>query len=165
MEKGKKLLIFLYVTLTLSLIAVWGQSCISKEESTVTSDAVVEIITPIDQLEPGYRSENGWTYVQLSEFVRKLAHVVEYIAVSFQLMCIFLLRGRKKLFDYINCLFCGMLIALIDETIQLFSNRGSEIRDIWIDLLGCLIGILGAFFVGWMVRRSRIKRIKAGHEQ
>lgn len=151
--KSKKLLIVLYITFTLSLGLVWGQSCISKEESTVTSDIVVEMITPIDELEPGYRSENGWTYVQLSEVVRKLAHVAEYFAVAFQLMCIFLLKGKNKLVNYINCLFCAMFIALVDETIQLFSNRGSEVRDIWIDLAGTVGGILAAFLIGVIVRK------------
>ena len=153
MDKGKKLLILLYITFTISLVLVWGQSCISKEESAVSSDAVVEMIKPIDELEPGYRSPNGWTYVELSELVRKMAHVIEYCAVGFQLMCIFLLKGKRKLVHYINCLFCGMIIGLVDETIQLFSNRGSEVRDIWIDIFGTAIGIMIAFILGAIVRR------------
>ncbi|MCR5204113.1 MAG: VanZ family protein [Lachnospiraceae bacterium] len=158
-NKRKRLLTVLYITFTISMILVWGQSCINKEDSSATSDIVVEMITPIDELEPGYRSDTGWTYVELSSLVRKLAHVAEYIAVSFQLMCIFLLKGKKKFVNYINCLFLGMLIALIDETIQLFSNRGSEIRDIWIDLLGVLGGLLIAFLAGVIVRRrSKVEK-------
>ena len=160
MNTAKKLLVLLYITFTLSMILVWGQSCISKEESTVSSDMVVEMIKPIDELEPGYRSENGWTYVELSTYVRKFAHVIEYAAVSFQLMCIFLLKGKRKLTWYINCAFIVMLIALIDETIQIFSNRGSEIGDIWIDMAGCALGIGVAFIIGTIVIKKQAKKNK-----
>lgn len=160
MDKVKKLLVVLYITFTLSMIFVWGQSCINKEESRVSSDAVVEMIKPIDELEPGYRSENGWTYDELSTYVRKFAHVIEYAAVSFQLMCIFLLKGRRKLVWYINCAFIIMLIALIDETIQIFSNRGSEIGDIWIDLAGSALGIGVAFIIGTIVMKKQARKAK-----
>ena len=72
-NKRKRLLTVLYITFTISMILVWGQSCINKEDSSATSDIVVEMITPIDELEPGYRSDTGWTYVELSSLVRKLA--------------------------------------------------------------------------------------------
>lgn len=158
MNTAKKLLVLLYITFTLSMIFVWGQSCISKEDSRVSSDAVVEMIKPIDELEPGYRSENGWTYDELSTYVRKFAHIIEYAAVGFQLMCIFLLKGRRKLVWYINCAFIIMLIALIDETIQIFSNRGSEIGDIWIDLAGSALGIGAAFVIGFIVKKRVAKK-------
>lgn len=160
MNTAKKLLMVLYITFTLSMIFVWGQSCISREESRVNSDIVVEMIKPIDELEPGYRSENGWTYTELSTYVRKFAHVIEYAAVGFQLMCIFLLKGRRKLVWYINCAFIIMLIALIDETIQIFSNRGSEIGDIWIDLAGSALGIGVAFIIGTIVIKKQAGKAK-----
>ncbi|MBR5178604.1 MAG: VanZ family protein [Lachnospiraceae bacterium] len=161
MERKKKVLIFFYITFTISLILVWGQSCFSREDSRVSSDIVVEMIKPIDELETGYRSENGWTYTQLSTYVRKFAHVIEYAALSFQLMCIFLLKGKRKLVWYVNCTFMIMLIALIDETIQIFSNRGSEIGDIWIDIAGNALGLLAAFIIGTIViKRSQKERAK-----
>ena len=161
MKKGKKLLIFLYITFTLSLILVWGQSCINRTDSRVTSDVVVEMIKPIDELEPGYRSDKGWTYDELSTYVRKFAHVIEYAALSFQLMCIFLLKGKRKLTWYINCAFTIMFIALVDETIQLFSNRGSEVGDIWIDMGGNALGILAAFIIGTIViKKAQNKEAK-----
>lgn len=158
MDRKKKVLIFFYITFTISLVLVWGQSCFSREDSRVSSDIVVEMIKPIDQLETGYRSETGWTYTELSTYVRKFAHVIEYAALSFQLMCIFLLKGKRKLVWYINCTFMIMLIALIDETIQIFSNRGSEIGDIWIDLAGNALGLLAAFIIGTIVIKKAQKK-------
>jgi len=161
-DKKVKFLRFLYVTITLSLILVWGQSCIGKEQSAVSSDIVVEMIKPIDELEPGYRSSEGWTYVELSTYVRKMAHVIEYALVGFQLMCILLLKGKNRVTDYINCVFAGMFIGLIDETIQIFSGRGSEIGDIWIDLAGVSLGI-GTAFLGRIIVARRASRKSTAH--
>lgn len=160
MNTAKKLLIFLYITFTLSMIFVWGQSCINRQDSRNSSDMVVEMIKPIDELEPGYRSENGWTYDELSTYVRKAAHVIEYAGLSFQLMCIFLLKKKRKLTWYVNCSFIIMLVALIDETIQIFSNRGSEISDIWIDMAGNALGIAVAFIIGTIVIKKQAKKAK-----
>ncbi|MBR4343074.1 MAG: VanZ family protein [Lachnospiraceae bacterium] len=151
---GSRLLKVLYVTTAVTLLLIWGQSCISKSESTVSSDIVVEMIKPIDELEQGYRSENGWTYVELSTVVRKLAHVVEYAALSFQLMCILLLKKKGSIKVSFNCLFGIVLVALTDETIQLFSDRGSEIRDVWIDMAGAVLGVAVAHAIGYLVRRK-----------
>ena len=161
MNTAKKLLVLLYITFTLSMIFVWGQSCINRQDSRNSSDMVVEMIKPIDELEPGYRSENGWTYDELSTYVRKAAHVIEYAAVGFQIMAILLLKKKKELKVAINVLFLGGLIGLVDETIQIFSERGSEVGDIWIDMAGILVGILGARFVGWIVEKRLKKKIKA----
>ena len=161
MDKKIVLLRILYVTLAISMILVWGQSCINKTESRESSDAIVEMIKPIDQLEEGYRSPNGMTYVELSTYVRKAAHVIEYAAVGFQIMAILLLKKKKELKVAINVLFLGGLIGLVDETIQIFSERGSEVGDIWIDMAGILVGILGARFIGWIVEKRLKKKIKA----
>jgi VanZ family protein len=53
-----------------------------------------------------------------------------------------------------------MLIALIDETIQIFSNRGSEIGDIWIDMAGNALGIAAAFIIGTIVIKKQAKKAK-----
>ena len=151
-KPGSRLLKVLYVTTVITLMFIWGQSCISKSESTVSSDIVVEMIKPIDELEPGYRSPNGWTYTELSTVVRKLAHVIEYAALSFQLMCIMLLKKKGSIKITLNCLFGVVLIALTDETIQLFSERGSEIGDVWIDAAGTVLGIAAAHAIGYLIR-------------
>lgn len=159
-KKDKKtiLLRLLYITFAVTLLVVWGQSTLSKSDSSVQSDFIIEMIEPIDQLEPGYTSEVGWTYVELSTLVRKLAHVVEYAGLIFQLMCIMLLQGRKSWKDYLNCFFAGMFVALVDETIQIFSNRGSLVSDIWVDLGGITFGILCAGLLGLIVRKQNAKK-------
>lgn len=39
--------------------------------------------------------------------------------------------------------FAGLITALMDETIQLFSaGRSSQVTDVWIDFAGCVVGIV-----------------------
>ena len=47
-------------------------------------------------------------------------------------------------------------VAFIDETIQIFSGRGPQIRDVWVDLLGASIGLLIATVVRkiWKYKKS-----------
>ena len=158
MKKNNKLLKILYVTLTISLVLVWGQSCISKTESRETSDIVVEWITPIDELDPGYSSETGWTYVELSTLVRKLAHVAEYSAVGFQVMAILLLKKKKSIYMFFNAFFLCMMISFVDETIQLFSNRGSLVSDIWIDIAGSVLGMIMAYVLEIIILAVKKKK-------
>ncbi len=158
MKKNTKLLKILYVTLTVSLVLVWGQSCISKTESRETSDIVVEWITPIDELDPGYSSETGWTYVELSTLVRKLAHVAEYSVVGFQVMAILLLKKKKSIYMFFNAFFLCMMIGFVDETIQLFSNRGSLVSDIWIDIAGSVLGMIMAYVLEIIILAVKKKK-------
>lgn len=69
-------------------------------------------------------------------FVRKLAHFVEYTILGVTLGWNEGIEGMK------NILLNGALIALVDETIQLFSGRGSAVPDIWLDSAGVLCGFL-----------------------
>ena len=51
---------------------------------------------------------------------------------------------------------CGMSAALLDETIQLFSEgRAGMVKDIWIDLGGFCLGV-GLI---WLLRRKKKKQI------
>lgn len=158
-KKDQIILKILYVTFTISLLLVWGQSCLNKAESQSYSDVFVDMITPIDQLEIDENHSNAdwWEYVHVEAFVRKSAHVIEFGAVGFQLMCITLLRKKRKnettnsighqnnkkelLQLVINCLAIGIFIGLIDETVQIFSSRGSLVSDVWVDALGIVLGI------------------------
>ena len=151
--RKKKILRFLQVTLILSILAVWGQSCLNKADSTVRSDAVVGIITPVDELKNGDAEEFA-EYEHITTIVRKIAHVIEYSIVGFQIMCILYLLGRIGIKDHVTCLYAGLTVALIDETIQIFSSRGPLISDLWVDLGGVVLGAGVAFLVKTIVIRA-----------
>ena len=53
-------------------------------------------------------------------------------------------------------LLAGLMTALTDETIQLFSlGRSSQVTDVWIDFAGVVTGTLLAFLVQAIVRRCK----------
>ena len=77
--------------------------------------------------------------------VRKLAHFCEYALEGFLLMLCMRVYSRHPLRHITVPMLGGVLTALADETIQLFSEgRSSQVTDVWLDSAGVLAGILVA---------------------
>ena len=77
--------------------------------------------------------------------VRKLAHFCEYTLEGFLLMLCMRVYSRHPLRHISVPLLGGVLTALADETIQLYSpGRSSQVTDVWLDSVGVLAGILAA---------------------
>lgn len=75
--------------------------------------------------------------------VRKLAHFCEYTLEGFLLMLCMRVYSRHPLRHITVPMLAGVLTALTDETIQLFSQgRSSQVTDVWLDSAGVLAGIL-----------------------
>mgnify|MGYP000181735826 CR=1 FL=1 len=82
--------------------------------------------------------------------VRKLAHFCEYALEGF-LLTLCLRVYTRHFFVHISWpILGGLLTALTDETIQMFSDgRSSQLTDVWLDLSGAMAGILvGLFCLG-----------------
>ena len=76
-------------------------------------------------------------------FVRKLAHFCEYMLEGFLLMLCMRVYSRHPLRHITVPMLGGVLTALTDETIQLYSpGRSSQVTDVWLDSVGVLAGIL-----------------------
>ena len=75
--------------------------------------------------------------------VRKMAHFCEYTLEGFLLMLCMRVYSRRPLRHITVPMLAGVLTALTDETIQLFSQgRSSQVTDVWLDSAGVLAGIL-----------------------
>ena len=75
--------------------------------------------------------------------VRKLAHFCEYMLEGFLLTLCLRVYTRRLLGHVSWPVLGGLLTALTDETIQLFSEgRSGQITDVWLDFSGVLTGIL-----------------------
>lgn len=79
--------------------------------------------------------------------VRKLAHVFEFTVLSLLLSLCF--HGNP-----IKSAGLGFTAAFLDETLQLFSDRGAQITDVWIDLIGVALGTLIGLLLRF-IRRTR----------
>jgi VanZ family protein len=131
--KIRKPIIFALIFVTI-LIFIWGNSSKSFEGSRQISEFVTEQVNLL--LEPlvGHSISDS--------IIRKFAHVTEY-AVLGGVMISFLTAGKRRNLQAIfNCLFIGLSVAVLDETIQIFSNRGSSVLDVLLDFLGVCIGII-----------------------
>lgn len=72
--------------------------------------------------------------------VRKIAHVVEFSILAVLLVLCW--RGSVT-----KGFFTGFAAAFLDESIQMFSDRGAQIVDVWIDLIGVAFGVLIGFLI------------------
>ena len=80
--------------------------------------------------------------------VRKMAHFCEYTLEGFLLMLCMRVYSRRPLRHITVPMLAGVLTALTDETIQLFSEgRSSQVTDVWLDSAGVLAGILAALLL------------------
>ena len=75
--------------------------------------------------------------------VRKLAHFCEYTLEGFLLMLCMRVYTRRYVRHISVPLLGGVLTAMADETIQIYSpGRSSQVTDVWLDSAGVLAGIL-----------------------
>ncbi len=82
-----------------------------------------------------------WLDVFLIHKIRKFTHFVEYMVFGIIVSKYYLFK-KRNVYRLINSIYIVLSIALVDETIQLISNRQSLVSDIWLDLFGGVVGVL-----------------------
>lgn len=134
----------LLVLLILMLAFIWIHSCMPTASSREESRGVMELIRPLLEFFVG----RGNVTLQL---VRKLAHFCEFFVLGCILSLLLPLRPAMRLL----AAGLGLLTGLIDETIQIFSGRGDQISDVWLDFSGAALGILLTTLLLLLLRRKR----------
>ena len=121
-----KIALICLIIATLAFIFI--QSMLTPEVSKAESDAVGEIVEEIipPDTPPG-------EYVQKN--LRKIGHFVEFAILGTEISIFVLLFARKIRHGLFAVIF-SPLVALCDETIQIFSDRGPSVTDVWIDTAG-----------------------------
>lgn len=75
--------------------------------------------------------------------VRKMAHFCEYTLEGFLLMLCMRVYTRRYVRHISVPVLGGVLTAMADETIQIYSpGRSSQVTDVWLDSAGVLAGVL-----------------------
>ena len=93
--------------------------------------------------------------------VRKLAHFCEYALEGF-LLTLCLRVYTRHFFVHISWpILGGLLTALTDETIQIFTGRGPQIQDVWLDFAGGFTGLLVMLALWALLRRTFRSRRRA----
>ena len=131
---------WLWIFAVLSLLTVafiWGNSLRSIPESAAQSSVVAETIRPV--LDPQQQMDPP-TYHNL---VRKLAHLAEFFVLGL-FVCGFTVCLGLELKKQLICMpmLIVLLVAVGDEFIQHFTNRGSLVTDVVLDFAGAMAGLL-----------------------
>ena len=88
--------------------------------------------------------------------LRKIAHFVEFFAVGAAFMWTTATFTREIKKHVVKPLFASLLVAVIDETIQLFPpGRSSQVSDVAIDFSGAFCAIMLAWFIISKISKKR----------
>ena len=143
-ERTSPWLILFRVVFTAALIAcimfIFRNSLENGAQSSARSQAVMQLVNgALAKVHLGPLSEH---------LIRKLAHFSEFALEGFLLMLCMRVYSRRPLRHITVPMLAGVLTALTDETIQLFSEgRSSQGTDVWLDSAGVLAGILAALLL------------------
>ena len=121
-----------------------------------------EVSGAISKFVAGIIGGDAGTTEEGHHLVRKLAHFTEYAALGATGHLLFDCTIQDKYRKYTTVSLVGVATPLIDETIQIFSQRGPALTDVWIDVGGYLLGVLVVFVV-FCIMRNRQK--KTGYQQ
>lgn len=138
-RKTEKILVILIL---LTLAFIFGNSLADKEQSSRESGWVLSLVQPFLELFIGKGNVT-------EHLVRKLAHFTEFALLGMELCFFFSLRADSVRKAFLLAFSHGLFTALSDETIQIFSHRGAQIPDVWLDTSGAVFGAGTAlFFLG-----------------
>ena len=151
--------ILLTVLIVCMLAFIWGNSLLSREISGAISDTILKYANRV--AEAAGLGESFFSFFtdtdgdgeaeETSHWIRKAAHITEFAVFAVLLRLRLESTGEKRFF---TVLALSGATAAMDETLQIFSHRGSQLRDVLIDLAGALLG-LGLV---WLLGRKRRKR-------
>lgn len=145
-RKAWIIIIILLIAATLGFI--WGNSLKIKIESQQLSFRVLQLIRPL--LDAIFSPENVTDHL-----VRKLAHFTEFGMLGAELILLTFLLQKLRLRTVLECLFMGLSAAVIDETIQIFSARGSQVVDVLLDFGGVITGAAVTLLIISIISRCR----------
>ncbi len=142
--------------IVITLCFIWGNSLLPAEQSGQISAAVQEIVERIvGVFFPDYSArmeESG------DGLLRKLAHFTEFLILGIELTVLLVrILKRSAALPPLG----GLLAALTDETLQLFSEgRASLVTDVWIDFGGVLTGFLLTLLFTYRRKRRQTRKAK-----
>lgn len=135
MSKGKKLkIIITSVVIALTLAFIWGNSAVSVAQSGQSSGGVYGSVKPaLDKI----FGEGVITH----HVFRKTAHLVEFFCLGIEVCLLYYFIYGIKPSKLSEIFLCGLAVAVIDESIQILSSRGSDVFDVLIDFIGFAIAV------------------------
>ena len=132
--------------LAMMLLFIWCNSLAGSKQSNALSGWVEKLLKPV--IDPhGNISAKVFDYE-----VRKAAHMIEYAVLG--ALLVWLSAPIKKQNVWV-LLFTALMTAVIDETIQIFTGRTSQVQDIWIDFFGAGAGMLLVYAITKVAQKRK----------
>ena len=152
-----------FVAMGLTVAFIFYNSCLPPEQSSEQSGAVGDFIATIIPPDTDLGSF-------ILTYLRKIAHFTEYGLLGIEIaiyVCIF--EKKKKYKAALRALIIPLVVGFLDESIQIFSDRGPLISDVWIDVGGFITFSLlayAAMFLGSLLYKFIMKlRQESGAER
>ncbi len=154
-EKAIKALTIILILLIIANIAfIFANSMKSKDESSEQSTNIyVEVKPVIDPVITPVVGEEGLTH----NLFRKMAHYAEFFALGFFVSALLFVRNITKI-KYVACGWgFGFIMAAADETLQIFTERGAGVTDVFIDFFGYSTAFICVLAI-WAILNKVIKK-------
>lgn len=142
------------ILIALTLAFIWVNSLMPRAESQAVSQGLLERIVGLFQAVGINISPES------DHFLRKLAHFVEFGVLGAEFGLLLHLRDKQGAQGYVNCAFAGLSAAVMDESLQLISNRGSQVQDVLLDFCGYMVGLWLCSLIYERFIQKRIDRDK-----
>ena len=142
----------LSVLCALTVLFIWSNSMFSKEASREQSHNLLSALEPAIEAVLGVDVDT-----QNDTWLRKSAHFLEFALLGIELALLAKQRSRLNTQGVCNCLFAGLLVAVADESIQLLSDRGSQVQDVLLDFSGVITAVLLMLLI-FSLRSRKIRR-------
>lgn len=137
-----KVFIFLvkFLLVAAMLVFIWGNSLIPGDLSSMESEWVLTLISPVVEWLQRVLAQLGHVY-ELTFLVRKMAHFLEYALLGALMYGLFVgPNGRSR---FVMPAALCLSAACVDEGIQIFAiERGPALKDVILDFAGSCAGII-----------------------
>ncbi|MCK9267718.1 MAG: VanZ family protein [Alkaliphilus sp.] len=137
--------VFSWIAVFLWMVLIFNFSSQVAEQSNALSSGITEtVIKIIEKIAP--KTAAKMNMGKLNHLIRKNSHFFLYLVLGALFVNAI---GQSKICGIrgviITLLFCSFY-AISDEVHQLFvPGRGAQVRDVFIDIAGTVVGILGYF--------------------
>ena len=143
--------IAVYLVLTLLVIGfIFGNSLKTREDSGKISTGIAEILKPF------FDPHDSMTADDFHSMIRKFAHGLEFAMLG--LCCggvMWCVAEMSKKYHVAASVLIPLIIAVLDEFIQSFNGRGSDVRDVMIDFGGAVVGLAVISLIETLLSRKR----------
>lgn len=153
--------------IAITLCFIWSNSLeprsVSTEKSESIKDTVQNAIGGNNSTVSTKNQQPGFTIDLI--FFRKLAHFVEFFILGTECTILILLLKKSKLQWWFNIFAFGVMVAVIDESLQILSKRTSAVKDVLLDVGGfstgmAVLGAVGAIVVLTihLIKRKKLQK-------